>query len=141
MSPARPAPRPERRPPARLNETEWKVMQALWRRQPLSAREVREELAPSTGWAYTTVKTLLVRLAEKGLVRETRSERAGLYAPLITQAEARRAALRALLDRAFEGGLAPMLGFLREERLTAKERATLEAMLAEQSTPRRAKPK
>ena len=50
----------------RLNDSEWKVMQALWGRHPATARDVLEQVERETAWAYTTVKTLLARLVEKG---------------------------------------------------------------------------
>ena len=113
-----------------LTEAEWKVMNALWEGHPATARDVLERIEEETGWAYTTVKTMLERLAEKGAVRLRRKGKATAYRPALSREDARRSALRALADRAFDGALAPMLHFLASsERLDKKERAELIRML------------
>ena len=113
-----------------LSETEWKVMSCLWRRSPASARDVLEVLHPSTGWAYTTVKTLLSRLEIKGAVSSRRRANTSLYEPSITMSQARRGALRALLDRAFDGAVAPLMHHLIDnEKLSRADREQLRGML------------
>jgi BlaI family penicillinase repressor len=90
-----------------LSDAEWKVIRALWKRHPASARDVLEALHGETGCANTS-----------------------LYDPLITEAEARRTEVRLLIDRAFGGASVPLLRFvLTEEKLSAKDRAELREML------------
>lgn len=119
----------------RLSDAEWTVMQAVWNRAPASARDVLDEVGEETGWAYTTVKTLLARLVEKGALSEGRSERqtnVNIYEPRITRNEARGSALRSLLDRAFDGTFGSLFQHLiTEERLSARDVQTLERMLQE----------
>jgi BlaI family penicillinase repressor len=113
-----------------LSDAEWKVIRALWTRHPASARDVLEALHGETGWAYTTVKTLLARLVAKGAATVRLRANTSLYEPLITEAEARRTEVRLLIDRAFGGASVPLLRFvLTEEKLSAKDRAELRAML------------
>jgi len=114
-----------------LSDAEWTVMRALWQGAPATAREIRER-APETGWAHTTVKTLLARLVEKGAVSERKQGRASVYTPRITASQARRTALRGLVDRAFGGTFGSLVQHLvREERLDEEERARLVEALAE----------
>ncbi|HVQ25098.1 MAG TPA: BlaI/MecI/CopY family transcriptional regulator [Planctomycetota bacterium] len=113
-----------------LSDAEWKVIRALWKRHPASARDVLEALHGETGWAYTTVKTLLARLVAKGAATVRLRANTSLYEPQITEAEARRTEVRLLIDRAFGGASVPLLRFvLTEEKLSAKDRAELRAML------------
>ena len=113
-----------------LSDAEWKVIRALWRRHPASARDVLEELHGETRWAYTTVKTLLARLVAKQAAAVRLRANTSLYEPLLTEAEARRTEVRLLIDRAFGGASVPLLRFvLTEEKLSAKDRAELRAML------------
>ena len=113
-----------------LSDAEWKVIRALWKRHPASARDVLEALHGETGWAYTTVKTLLARLVAKGAADVRLRANTSLYEPLITEAEARRTEVKLLIDRAFGGASVPLLRFvLAEEKLSAKDRAELRAML------------
>ena len=125
-----------------LNDSEWEVMGPVWAaRRPVRAREVHEALAARTGWAYTTVTTLLDRLEGKGAVRETRDGRTRLYAALVTRSAARRSALGALLENAFGGAAAPLLRFVVEEgRLSREDRADLLRVLRREPG-RRGKPR
>jgi BlaI family penicillinase repressor len=116
----------------RLTDTEWVVMNALWERSPASVRDVLERVEGETGWAYTTVKTLLERLAEKGAVRVRKRANAGLFEPVLTRPQARRSALRSLLDRAFDGTFGGLLQHLiAEERLSERDRKKLADLLDE----------
>lgn len=64
-----------------LGELERAVMEVLWDRgAPAAVRDVAEALA-ARGPAYTTVMTVLDRLAKKGFVRRRRDGRAWQYEP------------------------------------------------------------
>lgn len=105
-------------------------MGPLWRKAPATARDVHEALRTETGWAYTTVRTLLTRLVGKGAVAERKEGRSSLYEPLLDIGAARRSALRALAERAFDGAMGPMMHFLiADAKLTPRDRARLESML------------
>jgi len=65
-----------------LGPLEAEVMGVLWSaRQPLSVRAVLEELNRDRrqGLAYTTVMTVMSRLAEKDILRRTRDGRGFVY--------------------------------------------------------------
>jgi predicted transcriptional regulator len=111
------------------SDAEWKVLHALWRRGKATSRELLEELA-AENWAYTTLKTMLTRMEEKGFVRSKPLGNAAQYEPLLARGEAQRSALRTLIERVFEGAAGPLLAHLaEEERLSAVERAELEQKL------------
>ena len=63
-----------------LGGLETKVMEVLWDASaPVSVREVHEVLNQSADLAYTTVMTVLDRLAKKGLLLRDRDGKAFLY--------------------------------------------------------------
>ena len=65
---------------ALLGELEQAVMDVLWRLGlPLSVREVHDALSGSRDLAYTTVMTVLDRLAKKGIVTRHLDGRAWRY--------------------------------------------------------------
>ncbi|MCA8971473.1 MAG: BlaI/MecI/CopY family transcriptional regulator [Planctomycetes bacterium] len=112
----------------RLTDAEWAVMQALWDGAPATARDLKERI--DAEWAYTTVKTLLQRLVDKGAVQVELRGNTGWYTPIWQKAAARRSAIRSLLDSAFEGSFGGLFQHLaRDERLTESQRAELLAML------------
>ena len=114
----------------RLSDAEWKVMSVVWDRGTASAREVLDVLEAETGWAYTTVKTVLARLAGKGALAVEMRGNKSEYQAKVTKEEARQSALRSLADAAFEGSLSPMLHFLaNRESLSRRDRDELIALL------------
>ena len=115
----------------RLSGAEWTVMSALWEHAPACARDVLEATAPSTSWAYTTVRTLLQRLVDKGAVAVEMRGNTGYYRPLVTRKDARRSALRALVDKAFDGTFGALVQhMLADEKLSRRERARLARQIA-----------
>lgn len=118
----------------RLTDTEWQIMNALWRSHPATAREIQEHLDTEVSWAYTTLKTMLTRLVGKGAVSETKRRNTSVYEPLITRSAARRSALAMLIDNAFGGAVEPFLGFLADDvRLGKQERRALRELLEDES--------
>lgn len=116
----------------KLSDAEWAVMGVVWRRGEASARDVLDETEAETGWAYTTVKTLLARLVEKGALSEHKRANTSIYGPLVTRKRARREALRSLLDRAFDGAFGSLVQhMIKDEKLPKRDRARLAEMLAE----------
>jgi BlaI family penicillinase repressor len=114
----------------KLSDSEWTVMTALWERSPASVRDVLDRIGPKTDWAYSTVKTILERLVEKKALRVRKRANSGIFEPLITRQEARRAAVRSLLEKAFDGGFGSLVQHLfAEEKLSPGERRQLVRML------------
>jgi predicted transcriptional regulator len=116
-----------------LNDTEWKIMHALWAGSgEMSAREVWQALTPETGWAYTTVKTLMDRLVQKGVLAAEVRRNVSWYRSQLTRHRAVAAAARDLARRAFGGAVGPLVHHLvQSERLTADDRVELRRMLDE----------
>lgn len=110
----------------KLTDTEWQLMNALWKKYPSTARELTELLPKNVSWAYTTIKTMLTRLVAKGAVSERKRANTSVYTPLISQQKARRSAIGSLLNQAFDGAMEPMLHFLvRDRKLSDKEKKAL----------------
>src|SRR6478672_219037 len=66
----------------RLGELERAVMDHLWSSgEPQTVRQVHEALSARRDLAYTTIMTVLQRLAKKNLVVQHRHDRAHRYAP------------------------------------------------------------
>jgi BlaI family transcriptional regulator, penicillinase repressor len=125
----------------KLTEAEWQIMKALWIEHPATARQVVDRLPRTVRWAYTTVKTMLTRLAEKGAVRESKEGAVSRYDPLVSERSARLHAVRSLLDQAFDGALGPLMHFLVEEKqLTPKVKEELMEVLQEEAKRKGKKP-
>jgi predicted transcriptional regulator len=99
-----------------LGELEGAVMGILWSRPEwLSVREVHEVLAAERELAYTTVMTVLDRLAKKGLATRMLDGRAWLYHPARPRTEEVAAAMIAELSKLDPASRAEVLAALRDE--------------------------
>lgn len=63
------------------------VMRAAWRLGGGTVEQIRAELPPGQESAYTTVQTVLNRLAERGLLRRERNAQALSYFPELSESE------------------------------------------------------
>ena len=110
----------------KLTDAEWQIMNALWDEHPATARQISTRLPRKVGWAYTTIKTMLTRLAEKKVVRERKQGNTSIYEPIVTRRKAQRGALRNLVNQAFDGAFGPLMHFLLEDpSLSPKQRKEL----------------
>ncbi|MGA8046154.1 MAG: BlaI/MecI/CopY family transcriptional regulator [Dermatophilaceae bacterium] len=121
---------------ARLGDLERAIMDRLWAIDPptpeaaMSVREIHESLSQERDIAYTTVMTVLDRLAKKGLVTRERDGRAWRYLPQSTSEELTAHLLRDSLDHIDTSDRrAAMLHFL--DSASAAEIDDLKAALAE----------
>jgi predicted transcriptional regulator len=73
--------------PALQGALQRQVMKAMWSLRRASVDEVRRALPARQRGAYTTVQTILNRLAERGLLRRERSGNLILYAPRLSEAD------------------------------------------------------
>lgn len=113
-----------------FSNAEWKVMTEVWRQHPISVREVFERLHPETQWTYSTVKTMLDRLENKGALSAQTRLHKKWYSPKVTAREAKKYALRTLVDRAFGGAFSSMVHHLvSDQDLSAAERQDLERLI------------
>ena len=83
-----------------LGDLERQLMDVLWTAEPgarLSSRQVQERMDPAQERAYTTIKTVLDRLAEKGVVTRHRDGRVWLYAARATRESLTAESLRSVL--------------------------------------------
>src|SRR5687767_12587759 len=112
-------------------ETEWDVLDALWNAGRGTAREITEALEGRRSWAYSTVKTMLDRMVDKGLVKGRQVGTVWEYTPALPRQKAQLWAWRRFVDVAFGGAVSPALGFAAlDARLTKKQREELRELLA-----------
>ncbi len=114
----------QRKPLVELTEGEWEIMKVVWEKQPCTAGTVQEKLVKSRDRAYSTVKTTMDRMVEKGFLTIERIRNLQLFRPRISEVDAKRGELRKMLKRAFDGALTPMMQFLIEHEGLSKEEAS-----------------
>ena len=123
-----------------LTESEWAVIKAVWSLEPCPAPTVQEHLAGQRDWSVSTVRTLMERMAAKGLLTSEKLRNLTLYRSAVSRQQAQLGELRYALKNAFDGALTPMVQCLLEsERLDASQLDQLEALIAARRKTARAK--
>ena len=114
----------------KLTEAEWQIMNALWENWPATARQIADRLPGDVKWAYTTIKTMLTRLADKNAVKESKKGNVAVYEPVLSRQNAQRNALKSLVNQAFDGAFGPLMHFLVEDqKLSETEKEELLRMI------------
>ena len=90
-----------KRPPAALTRRERQIMDILYRRERATAGEVMAELTGSPN--YSTVRTQLRVLEEKGHVHHEERGLRYVYMPSVPRRAARKSALKHLVQTFFDG--------------------------------------
>ncbi len=111
-------------------DSELKVMDLLWQKGELSAKEIADELGKTIGWNKNTSYTVIKKLIAKGAVRRTDP---GFHcAPLIGQESARQSALAEFLDKFYQGSAGLLFAsLLTQESLSPEEVEQLRNMIDE----------
>lgn len=112
----------------KVQDSELEILQVMWAAgEPLMLSELCTRLNASRGWADSTVKTLLRRMQEKGLVRLVRR---GVYEPLLSEADHTRSSTRSLVSQLFGGKAKNLVAALVQDgQLSEADLAELSAML------------
>ena len=91
-------------------------MEALWRSGPLGADQIVAEVGQEQAWGEATVKTLINRLLKKKALRSEKVDGRFRYVPLVQRADYVQSESQGLLDRLFDGQLAPLIAHFAEHR-------------------------
>ena len=86
-----------------LAPLELDCMNILWPMGEGTVREIRDSLAERRPRAYTTIMTIMDRLARKGIVERRKVGRAYLYRPNLSAEDARAQALAQVVENFFGG--------------------------------------
>jgi len=120
-----------------FTESEWAVIKAVWSLEPCPAPTVQEHLAGQRDWSVSTVRTVMERMAAKGLLTSEKLRNLTLYRSAVSRQQAQLGELRYALKNAFDGALTPMVQCLLEsERLDSGQLDQLEALIAAQRQAR-----
>jgi BlaI family penicillinase repressor len=113
-----------------LTEGEWSIIQVVWDNQPCAAPTVQEALRDDKAWTYSTVKTMMDRMVNKGLLKTERIRNLILYRAAVTRKEAQKSEIMRAVKRAFDGALTPMMQFMLDNNeLSRNQLIELENMI------------
>lgn len=103
-----------------LAPLELDCMNTLWPMGQGTVREIRDNLAARRPRAYTTIMTIMDRLARKGVVERRKVGRAYMYRPNLSAEEARTQALGQVIENFFGGSKDALLAQLNGDAPRAR---------------------
>jgi len=115
-------------------ESELKVLEILWNKGDVAAKDIATHLNESTAWSRTTSYTMIRKCVKKGLIERLESDY--ICRAVITREEAQKQELENLRNKMFDGSsdllIASLLG---ESKRTASQvdrlRKMVETVIAE----------
>lgn len=114
----------------KISDAEWQVMRVLWKKSPLTVKEVIETLSKKTTWKSETIRTLVNRLTKKKAIGFEKQGRRHYFYPLLSQQECIKADADSFLDRAGSAMLKPILAaFIEKEQLSDEDIEELQRIL------------
>ncbi len=86
-----------------ISTAELEIMEVLWRSdKPLNIQAVCDGIADGK-WKYNTVGTMLLRLAEKGVIASQKVNRVIFYSPVLMREEYKKQQTSKLISRLYGG--------------------------------------
>jgi BlaI family transcriptional regulator, penicillinase repressor len=114
----------------RISEAEWVVMEVVWRKSPVTALEVVQQLVAHKQWQDQTIRTMLRRLIRKKALRYKAEGKVYYYSPALSREQCVRGESQSFLERVFGGAAQPLLVQLAQEtKLSPEEIAELKRIL------------
>lgn len=104
-----------------LYSSEWRIMECLWSESPRTIMQIVNSLKDETGWAKSTITTLVGRMEAKGLLFYKEGRKAREYYPVITRDEAAISETESLISRVYKGSVGMMMNTLVEKKPLTKE--------------------
>ena len=113
-----------------LSDSDYAVMEILWREGEADSAAISKELFETFGWSRQTAGTYLKRLVEKGLVStRKKNKRDYIYYPVVTKEEYGTDVASSQVSRYF-GSLPHMVaGLMQKEEVSDREIEELERII------------
>ncbi len=114
---------------SKITDSEVEVMRVLWNSKgELPIADIRKELLETSKWESSTIKTLLRRLCDKGVVSAVKKE-VFYYKPLVSEAEYNEYTTQKLIDNLYSGSAKNLVAsLLGSKKLKKKDIDELRTM-------------
>lgn len=107
-------------PKIKLSDQQYQIISVLWKIEPASVRQVRDNL-PHLNLAINTIATILTRLEKKGYVQTKIIGRDRLFTATISETDARLNMVGNMVATLFDGDSTELLMHLLKEGDVRKE--------------------
>ena len=104
-----------------ITQSEWIIMERLWEDPPKTLMELKRELEQETGWAKSTVATMLTRMLDKGVIRYETDGKTKQFYPAVTRQEVTMAETDSMLERLYHGSVGMMVSTLVDNKKLSRQ--------------------
>ena len=111
----------------KLFDSELKIMDIVWEKEPVSAKEISLVAADTIGWNKNTTYTIIKKLIEKNIL--ARNEPNFICTSLVKKEEVQKAETMNLIDRFFSGSKKAFFAAFIEENISEDELAELKKLI------------
>ncbi|UMZ74579.1 BlaI/MecI/CopY family transcriptional regulator [Natranaerofaba carboxydovora] len=85
-----------------LGDLEAEILEKVWEKEPVTVRTIYEDISVNKKIAYTTVMTVMTRLAKKGLLKQQKEGNAYIYTSIWKKDELLSYVVGKVMDGLFE---------------------------------------
>lgn len=103
----------------KLFESEAKVMEIIWGKSPISAKEISLIAAETIGWNKNTTYTVIKKLEAKGFLK--REDPGFICTPLVSQNQMQKTEVTSLVKKVFGGSRRALFSALLEDEPLSEE--------------------
>lgn len=111
----------------KLFDSELKLMEIVWEKEPVSAKEISIIAAGKFGWNKNTTYTVIKRLIEKELLR--REEPGYICTSVLTKEDLQKLETKSLIDKLFDGSKKAFFAAFTDEKLSQDEIEALKVII------------
>ena len=102
-----------------LFDSEWKIMDLIWKNEPISAKEVSRLAEETIGWNKNTTYTVVKKLVAKGVLKRT--DPGFVCTSLVSRDSVRRQETKTLVDKVFGGSKKALFSALLDDETLSRE--------------------
>ncbi len=112
----------------KLFDSELKVMDIIWEKEPITAKEISVILNDAIGWNKNTTYTIIKKLIDKKIIQ--REEPNFICTSIIKRGQIQRSETKQLIDRLYQGSKKMFFAaFLQNEKLSKEEAEELKGLI------------
>lgn len=111
----------------KLFDSELKIMDIVWEKEPVSAKEISLIAAETIGWNKNTTYTIIKKLLDKHALQRT--EPNFICTSLVPKAEVRKAETQSLIDKLYNGSKKAFFASFIDNDLTEDELEMLKKLI------------
>lgn len=111
----------------KLFDSELKIMDIVWEKEPVSAKEITLIAAETIGWNKNTTYTIIKKLIEKNAIERT--EPNFICTSLVKKEDVRKAETQSLIDKLYNGSKKAFFAAFIENDISDDELEVLKKLI------------